>query len=57
MINPYDRSQDVLYESKHQCMKDNNIIILKSKDYQKYLDYISEKYGKDYLKQFKNNIK
>jgi hypothetical protein len=34
-------------------MKDNNIIILRSKDYQKYLDYISEKYGKDYLKTFK----
>jgi hypothetical protein len=54
MINPYDRSQDVLYESKHQCMRNNNVTILKSNDYQKYIDYISEKYGKDYLKQFKN---
>lgn len=54
MINPYDRSQDILYESKQKCMIDNNIIILRSKDYQKYLDYISEKYGKNYLKQFKN---
>jgi hypothetical protein len=54
MINPYDRSQDIIYESKQKCMIKNNIIILRSKDYQKYIDYISEKYGKNYLKQFKN---
>jgi hypothetical protein len=53
MINPYDRSQDALYESKHQCMKDNNVIILRNNDYQRYLDYVSEKYGNDYLKTFK----
>ena len=28
MINPYDRSQDDLYEAKHQCMLDNEIIII-----------------------------
>ena len=28
MINPYDRTQDGLYEAKHQCMIKNNIIIL-----------------------------
>ena len=32
MINPYDRSQDGLYEAKHQCMIKNNIIILKEND-------------------------
>lgn len=29
MINPYDRSQDDLYEAKHQCMISNGIIIIK----------------------------
>ena len=32
MINPYDRTQDGLYEAKHQCMIKNNIIILKEND-------------------------
>ena len=32
MINPYDRTQDELYEAKHQCMIKNNIIILKEND-------------------------
>ena len=44
-------------EAKHQCMLANNVIILTSKDYQKYLDYVSEKYGKNYLKQFKRDAK
>lgn len=29
MINPYDRTQDELFESKHQCMIKNNIIIIR----------------------------
>ena len=41
------------YQAKHQCMLANNVIILTSKDYQQYLDYVSEKYGKNYLKSFK----
>ena len=28
MINPYNRSEDELYEAKHQCMIDNNVVIL-----------------------------
>ena len=28
MINPYDRTQDELYEAKHQCMIKNDVIIL-----------------------------
>ena len=28
MINPYDRTQDGLYEAKHQCMIKNDVIIL-----------------------------
>lgn len=29
MQNPYDHSQDGLYEAKHQCMIKNNVTILK----------------------------
>lgn len=50
----FDSSQDALYEAKHQCALQNNVKILYSKDCQKYLDYIDEKYGKNYLQQFRN---
>ena len=29
---PFDRTSDKLYEAKHQCMINNNIIILKEDD-------------------------
>ena len=45
-----------LYESKYKCMIKNNIKILRSNDYKKYFDYVKEKYGSDYLKQFKNHV-
>lgn len=51
--NPFDHSQDDLYEAKHQCALQNNVVILYSKDYQKYLDYIKQNFGKEYLNQFK----
>lgn len=41
MINPYDRSQDGLYEAKHQCMINNNVIILKENDINKLKKLIS----------------
>lgn len=55
MVCPYDHSYDGLYEAKHQCMIKNNVIILKYKEYMKYVKYINEKYGKDFLKQYKIN--
>jgi hypothetical protein len=42
------------YEAKHQCMLKNNVVILTSKDYEKYIIYVESTYGKDFLKQFKN---
>ena len=53
MQNPWDHSQDALYEAKHQCMLRNMVEIWKSNDYKKYLMYIKSTYGKDYLRQFK----
>ena len=57
MINPYDASQNDRYEAKHQCMLKNDVKILTSKDYVKYVHYVDEKYGCNYLKSFKCKIK
>jgi hypothetical protein len=54
MQNPYDHSQDALYEAKHLCMLENNVDIWRHEQYDFYVKYIEEKYGKDYLKRFKN---
>ena len=52
--NPFNHSLDKKYEAKHQCALKNNVIILYEKDYQKYIEYVEEKYGRNYLNQFKN---
>lgn len=46
------------YAVKYKCMIDNNVQILRTTDYKKYLGYIDQKYGKNYLTQFKisNNV-
>lgn len=53
MCNPYNHSQDGKYEAKHQCMLSNNVIILRSKDYKMFEIYAKLKYGKDWVKKFK----
>ena len=53
MINPYDRLQDALYEAKHQCMIQNNVMILTDEIANEYVHYIEQKYGKDYLQSFR----
>ena len=50
MCNPYGHSQDALYEAKHQCMLANDVKILTSNDYKKYIDYVNTTYGKNFLK-------
>lgn len=49
MCNPYDHSQDALYEAKHQCMLANNVKVIKSAEYETYVDYVEKTYGKDWL--------
>ena len=41
-VNPWDRSpeSDELNKLKYQCMKNNNIKILRSKDYKVFVDYV-----------------
>lgn len=52
--NPYDHSIDNAAETKHQCCLKNGVKILYNDDYQQYLKYVDEKYGKDYLKTLRN---
>ena len=53
MCNPYDHSQDGLYEAKHQCMLANNVKIIKQDECKTYIDYVNETYGKHFLKNCK----
>jgi len=40
MINPFDRSQDDLYEAKHQCMIKNNVKFISLEDLSIMLDFL-----------------
>lgn len=51
--NPFDHAQDEKYEAKHQCALKNNVIILYEQDYQSFVEYVNNEYGKEYLNQFK----
>lgn len=53
MVCPYDHSQDALYEAKHQCMLQNNVIVMTSSEYVIFQSYVEDMYGKQYWKQFK----
>lgn len=53
MINPYDRKYDDLYNCKYYCMLTNNVNIITDISLQK--TYVENKYGKNYVKQFKYN--
>ena len=56
MINKSNHAKDYIAEAKYQCMLKNNVKILKGNDIKKYLDYIGQKYGKEYLRSFKKKI-
>lgn len=53
--NPFDHSLDSLMEAKHKFIQTQPIKVLYKDDYQKYIDYVNEKYTKDFLELF--NIK
>ena len=54
MINPFDRSQDDLYEAKYQCMKKNGVIVVS--DFSEYFDYVLNKYGEDYINSIRKEV-
>ena len=52
MINPFDRSLDDKFEAKHQCALDNNVIFFTENDIKPILQYVNNKYTKDYIDLF-----
>lgn len=53
LINPYDRLLDPKAEAKQKCMVDNNILILTSSDILPIIQYVNNKYGKNYINKFR----
>lgn len=49
--NPFDHSLDALFKAKYECAIKNNVKILYSKDYQKYIDWFEQQgYKKEEFK-------
>lgn len=55
MINPYDKSKNHIAKSKFECMRENNVMIMRKVEIKPYLDYVYNKYGRKYLKTFKRS--
>lgn len=51
---PYHHLSKKYWFGKLKCMEENNVKILRSKDYKPYIEYVKNKYGKDFLKTFRN---
>lgn len=56
LINPWDRSQDALYAAKWDFMKKIGVEVWSTKEMQPILDYINQKYTKDFIKLFEVNL-
>ena len=53
MTNDEYQKHLIALKLKQQCALNNNVIILYDNDYKKYIDYVNNTYGKNYLQQFK----
>ena len=53
LINPYNRLLDSKAEAKQKCMIDNNVLILTSSDILPIIQYVDNKYGKNYINKFR----
>lgn len=53
-VNPYNHTLDALQEARRQCALKNNVKILYEDEYTQYLKYVDQKYGKNYLRDFKS---
>lgn len=56
MCNPYDHSQDSLFEAKHQCGLQNNVKFIRKDDIMKMKEVIVKKYTIDYIRLFKDDL-
>lgn len=55
MINPYDRSQDGLYNAKRLAALNAGVNFWYQKEMEPILDYIKHTYSMAYLEQYKIN--
>lgn len=53
MQNPYDHTQDELFEAKHQCGLQNNVIFIGKLQIKECIAYLKSKYTKRELNNFK----
>lgn len=53
MQNPFDHTQDDLYEAKHQCGLKNNVIFLMKEDMLEIINYVNLNYPLNYIEDFK----
>ena len=51
MINPFNSADNARVVEKQKCIEQNKVILIR--DCSKYLRYINEKYGKNFLKSFR----
>ena len=56
LIDPYNQKNINAPLAKQKCMMEHNVIILRHNEYRMFLFYINEKYGVNYLKQFKQKV-
>lgn len=57
VLSPFEDKNDFNSSkvmAKQKCIEDNNVVILTKEDLKFAFDYIKEKYGKNYLKNFRN---
>ena len=57
LIDPFGKKDPELLKAKYDCMKANNVIIVRQADLKPIFEYIHGKYGLDYLKTFKMDSK
>lgn len=55
-IHPFDSTLTPIMQTKQQCALENNVQIWYYKDIQFALDYVVQKYTKDYLQLFKKSL-
>jgi predicted RNA-binding Zn-ribbon protein involved in translation (DUF1610 family)/tRNA G10 N-methylase Trm11 len=56
MINPFDKSQNGLFNAKYQCGIKNNVIFIKESDMDPIIEYVNNKYTKNFVPLFKINL-
>jgi hypothetical protein len=54
IVDPYGKLSEQELFAKNECIKKNNVLLMTREDISFAFNYVNEKYGKKYLKQFKN---